>query len=71
MIQDKWEIKQAIKNIKEEKITNLGGVPSQSAEIFQENVDLSGFIGSSFGGAPPTTQLASLGWKKLPKTASL
>lgn len=57
VIMDKWNPKTAMQLVEKEKVTNMGGVPSQTAEILQEKGDFSSVKGIGYGGAPPTTQL--------------
>lgn len=66
---DKWNPKAAARLVEKEKVTNLGGVPSQPAELLQEKCDFSTIVGMGYGGAPPTTQLPREARKHFPKSA--
>lgn len=68
---DKWDAKKAVKIVEKEKVTNLGGVPSQPAELFEEKGNFSSVVGVSFGGAPPTIQLPKSASRTLSDAATM
>lgn len=66
----KWDLKEAITLIRQEKITTAGGVPFIVSELIEselgedQNHSLEGF---SFGGAPSSSQLPRILKERMPQ----
>ena len=64
----KWDVREAVKLIKREKLTGAGGVPTMVAQLVDADLgDDTTLMGFSFGGAPPSSSMPKNARKRLPK----